>query len=161
MFNRDGISVKFDVPDEFTPVKTFKYPLVFGLQDGEVHLFWLEEEDQRDKLAKALRASEVKNQEPLPGHKYVIRETKNSFVTSIFRALQPSNEDEDDPRIVKGTLGRAVNKHGDMFQDQYVILDTGTGIINFYTDPYASCLEEHELRFCKAITDLDRDKDAV
>ena len=48
-----------------------------------------------------------------------------------------------------------------MFQDQYVLLDTRTGFINFYSDPFKSCLEEHELRYCRAITDLDQEKVSV
>lgn len=33
-------------------------------------------------------------------------------------------------------------------------LDTRTGLLNFYADPYKAGLEEHELRYCRAITDL-------
>ena len=42
-----------------------------------------------------------------------------------------------------------------------MLLDTRTGIINFYSDPFKSCLEEHELRYCRAITDLDQEKVSV
>lgn len=73
VFNKDNVSVKFDVPDEFTSVKTFKYPLVFGIQDGEIHILWFETEHERDRLASALQTAELANREPLPGHKYLIR----------------------------------------------------------------------------------------
>ena len=115
LFNKDNVSAKFSNPDEFTPVNAFKHPLAFGLQDGEMHLLWFEEEVERDLLADALRASELANQEPLPGHKYLIRQPKNAFVTSIYRTLRLNASEVEDPRIMKGMLARALNKKADMF----------------------------------------------
>ena len=74
-----------------------------------------------------------------------------SFVTIIYRTLLPrQTTNEDLPKcdhIVKGYLGRAIGKHSDMFENQFVQLDTHTGLMHIFEGAYSPCLEEHELRF--------------
>ena len=44
-----------------------------------------------------------------------------------------------------------------MFKELYVHLDTRTGMLRFFPDPYSECSEEYELRWVNVITDLDHE----
>ena len=54
-----------------------------------------------------------------------------------------------------GYLGRAISKSTNEFKNQFIKLDTRTGRMNIFEEPFSKCIEEHELRFAKVITDLD------
>lgn len=79
----------------------------------------------------------------------------------MYRTLRLKEEVPEDPRVLRGMLGRAVNKRADMFKDQFVILDTRTGLLSFFTDPFTGCIEAYELRFCRVFDDLDCEKCSV
>ena len=53
------------------------------------------------------------------------------------------NPEDGDPRIIFGKLGRALttfnSKLADMFTDQFLLLDTRTGVLSFYTN---NCFRE-------------------
>ena len=48
-----------------------------------------------------------------------------------------------------------------MFKELYVHLDTRTGMLRFFPDPYSECSEEYELRWVNVLTDLDHEEKQI
>ena len=44
-----------------------------------------------------------------------------------------------------------------MFKEHFVHLDTRTGMLRFFPDPYSECVEEYDLRWVNTITDLNHE----
>jgi len=59
-----------------------------------------------------------------------------------------------------GFMGRAINDSANMFESQFVILDTNIGKLRFYSRPHSACLQENDVRFTKLIP-LQADKTGV
>ena len=108
-------------------------------------------------MAAALAVIEAGVEDNTTGHKYMVRTIHNEFVIGIQRCLLRENAKQDDPRIVKGILQKAVKRGSTMFKELFVYLDTRTGMLRFFPDPYSECSEEYELRWVNVITDLDHE----
>lgn len=79
------------------------------------------------------------------------------MITTIFKSLQPIDSIELDSRVVMGHLARAVNKQDNMFLNYFVKLDTRTGMLRFYENPYSDVVDEYDLRFPVVIKDLEHE----
>lgn len=81
----------------------------------------------------------------------------------LYRTLQPKLEEGceySEPGVLMGFIGLAVNNNVNMFESQFVVLNTNTGKLRFYSRPYDVCLQENDMRFTKLIPLLS-DKTAV
>jgi hypothetical protein len=84
---------------------------------------------------------------------------------SLYRTLVPKGTFTEEkgykePGVVFGYLGCAVHKTAEMFEYQYVILNTNTGKLQFYHLPHTRCILEVDLRFTKVLP-LDQGKNLI
>ena len=68
-------------------VQNYLYPIVLSFFDGEICLLWFESQEEKARLAAALKVIEAGVEDNTPGHKYLIRTIHNEFVIGIQRVL--------------------------------------------------------------------------
>ena len=73
-------------------VQNYLYPIVLSFFDGEICLLWFESQEEKARLAAALKVIEAGVEDNTAGQKYLVRTIHNEFVVGIQRALLRENE---------------------------------------------------------------------
>ena len=97
ILNEEGIDLSltydsFSSGDVKFTVRDYLYPIVLSFFDGEICLLWFESQEEKARLAAALKVIEAGVEDNTAGQKYLVRTIHNEFVVGIQRALLRENE---------------------------------------------------------------------